>query len=168
MVILKHMQKFILFILASGLAFFLYLLQTGHISSEDFSIDKFKGNTSFEIRKNTENIDTSVNRSDIYAIIKDQEYKIFTFEGNDFKKLFKYQFVDNKYKVPVDALDAVTGTWVGNRYVFYIKENTNKEKNKVYEIYKAEYPTDQLDKLQYFKIKIVEDKDLTNQIEVTY
>ena len=162
------MQKFILFMLALGLAIFLYLLQAGYISSEDFSIDNFKGNTNFEIRKNTENIDSKVDRSDIFIIIKGQEYKIFTFEGNDFKKLFKYQFVDNKYKVPADALDAVTGTWVGNRYIFYIKENVNKENNKIYEIYKAEYPTDEINKLEYFKIKVIEDKDLTNKIEVVY
>lgn len=155
--------------LAFGLAIFLYLLQTGYISHEDFSVKKFKGDTEFEIRKNPDAIGNAVKKSDIYAIIRDKEYKIFSFEGDDFNKIYKYQFIDTKYKIPVEALDAVTGVWIGNRYVFYILEKKDENgQNTTYEIYKAEYPTDQLEKLQYFKIKVIEESEFTNKVEVKY
>ncbi len=157
------MQKFILFVLALGLAFFLYLLQNGYISNEDFSINKFKNNTGFIIRKNLDIPDSRINRSDIYVTVNNKEYKIFSFEGDDFNTLYKYQYTDPKYKIPIEANDAVTGVWIGNRYIFYIikKDNT-------YEVYKAEYPTDSPDKLEYFKIKVIEETEYTNKIEIKY
>ena len=164
------MQKFILITLIIGLGFFLYLLQAGYISKEDFNIEKFKGDTEFVIRKNTENnTDSSTQTSDIYAIIKGKEYKIFSFSGNDFKVLFKYEFADTKYKVPVNATDAIAGTWIGNRYVFYILPSIDFETKKtIYEIYEAEYPTDDISKLTYIKIKSISDDEFNNKVEIKY
>ena len=150
-----------------GLAFFLYLLKTNQINEKDFSIKKLKGNTAFEIRKNT--TDSAVKSSDIYAIIEDREYKIFTFSGNDFNKLLKAEYPQTIYKVPLEATDAISGTWIGNRYVFYILQKENKETgNKVYEVYKTEYPTDDVSKFEYYLIKSVEDSDLNQKTEVIY
>ena len=161
------MQKFILLMLILGLAFFLYLLKTNQINQKDFSIKRLQGDTEFEIRKNT--TDSAVKSSDIYVIIKDREYKIFTFSGNDFSKLLKAEYPQVIYKVPLDAIDAISGTWIGNRYVFYILQKENKETgNKVYEVYKTEYSTDDASKLEYYLIKSVEDSELSNKTEVTY
>lgn len=161
------MQKFILFMLAAGLAFFLYLLQTGQISQESFNIDKLRGETEFEIRKSTDN--TIAKSSDIFAIIRDKEYKVFTFSGNDFHKLIQAEYPLEKYRVPIGAVDAVTGTWIGNRYVFYILEKPNQDTGKkTYEIYKTEYPTDDLSKLKFYLIKSVEESDVDKTFEVKY
>lgn len=165
------MQKFILISLVLGLGFFLYLLQNGQISREDFSIDKLQGATEFVIRKSEIDIDkdSSIKSSDIYAIIQGKEYKIFTFSGDDFHKLLKYEFPDIKYKVPLDATDAITGTWIGNRYVFYIIQKDNVDtKKKTYQIYKAEYTTDNISKLEFYKIKSIEESEVDNTFEVKY
>ncbi len=168
-IILLYMQKFILFVLAVGLALFLYLLKTGYISNEDFNIKNFQSQTKFEIRDNKSSIDSNTKRSDIYAIIKNKEFKIFTFDGDDFNILYKYQYVDNKYKVPVDALTATTGVYIGNRYVFYIIEKKDDNGKVVqYDIYKTEYPTDEPSKLQYTKIKSVDEYEFSDKIEVKY
>lgn len=159
------MQKFILFILALGLSVFLYLLQTEHISRDDFNINKFKSNTGFILKKNEDFINNNTKKSDIFAFINENEYKVFTFEGDDFNKLFEYQYTDKKYKIPLDAIDAVTGKWIGNRYVIYMIKKGNN-----YEIYKTEYPTDSPDKIQYFKIKDINFEEYTNsnKIEIKY
>jgi hypothetical protein len=164
------MQNFILLTLIIGLGFFLYLLQNGQISTENFNIKKLQGETEFVIKKSEYNDPNStIKSSDIYAIIQDKEYKIFNFSGDDFNKLKKFEYSLDKYKVPFEALDAVTGTWIGNRYVFYILEKNNKETGKkIFEIYKAEYATDDVSKLKYFKIKSVEEDEVENQFEVTY
>lgn len=164
------MQKFILISLALGLGLFLYLLQIDQISNEDFNIKKLKGKTEFIIKKSDlNNTDSSVKRSDIYAIIDDEEYKIFTFSGDDFHKLFKYQFSDPKYKIPIEALDAVTGTWIGNRYVFYILEKKDMNTGENYfDIYKAEYSTDDVSKLQFYNIKSIKEYKVDNTFEVKY
>ena len=156
------MQKFILLTLVIGLGFFLYLLKTNQISQNDFSINKLKPETRFEIRKNPTD-------SDIYAVIGKNEYKVFTFSGDDFKKLLKAEYALNKYKVPFEAKDAVTGTWIGNRYVFYMLEKLSLETGKkTYEIYKAEYSTDDVSKLQYYLIKSIEQSETDNSTEVRY
>lgn len=161
------MQKFILFILALGLAFFLYLLQTGEISKDAFNVEKFKGDTEFEIRKN--NSSFFEKSSDIYAIIRGKEYKVFTFSGDDFHKLLKAEYPLEKYRVPLTAVDAISGTWVGNRYVFYILEKSNTiTKELTYEIYKTEYPTDDLSKLKFYLIKAVDESDVDGSFEVRY
>lgn len=161
------MQKFILLTLVLGLAFFLYLIQTEQINTGNFTATKFKGDTNFEIRK--QESDDYVKTSDIYVIIKDREYKIFTFSGEDFKKLSKTDYAKAIYKVPPQALHAVTGTWIGNRYVFYILEKENKtEKTKLYEIYKTEYPTDDIELLKYSLIKSVEYSEFDTKTEITY
>lgn len=164
------MQKFILIALALGLGFFLYLLQVGQISREDFSIKKLQGETGFIIKKSdSSDPNSQVKRSDIYAIIRDKEYNIFTFSGDDFHKIYRYEFPNIKYKVPLEAVDAVTGTWIGNRYVFYILEKNNPDTDKkTYEIYKAEYSTDDVTKLEYFKIKSIEESEVDNTFEVKY
>jgi len=162
-----HMQKFILISLILGLAFFLYLLQTGQIDGTTFNISKLQGATEFEIRKSEEN--PTAKSSDIYAIVNGQEHKIFTFAGDDFKKLIKAEYALEKYQVPFDATDAITGTWIGSRYVFYIIEKENPETNKkVYQIYKTEYPTDDISKLNFYLIKSVEQSDTDNSFEVKY
>ena len=161
------MQKFILIILILGLAFFLYLLQTGEISQDAFNVKKFKGDTEFSIKKN--NTDLSAKSSDIYAIIRGKEYKIFTFSGDDFHKLLKAEYSLEKYKVPLLALDAISGTWIGNRYVFYILQKSNTiTKEVIYEIYRAEYPTDDLSKLKFYLIKAVDESDVNGSFEVKY
>ena len=161
------MQKFILSTLILGLAFFLYLLQTGQINNNTFSVQALKGETEFEIRKNTD--DSSVNSSDIYAIIRDKEYKVFTFSGQDFNKLLKAEYALEKYKVPYTAIDAVSGTWVGNRYVFYILEKIDPNtRKKVYEVYKTEYSTDDLSKLNFYQILSVDEYSVDNTFEVRY
>jgi hypothetical protein len=161
------MQKFILVTLVLGLAFFLYLLQTDQIDQNDFNISNFKSDIYFEIRKNTDS--SAVKSSDIYVVAKDIEYKIFTYSGNDFKKLIKVQYSDPIYKVPLDAKSAVTLTWIGNRYVFYIIEKTDKTTNDItYEVYKTEYPTDDTSKLQYYLIQSIKKSDLSNKTEVKY
>ncbi len=161
------MQKFILFMLMLGLAFFLYLLKTNQIDQRDFNIMRLRGDTGFDIRKNT--TDLSVKSSDIYAIIKDREYKIFTFSGNDFDKLLKAEYPQTIYRVPLEATEAISGTWIGNRYVFYIlQKEDSKTKEKVYEIYKTEYSTDSNGKFEYYLIKSVKDTDLSDKTEVRY
>ncbi len=164
------MQNFILLTLVAGLGFFLYLLQNGQISVEDFNIKKLQGDTEFVIRKSEYNdTNSTIKSSDIYAIIRDKEYKIFNFSGNDFNKLKKFEYSLDKYRVPLEALDAVTGTWIGNRYVFYILEkNNNITGKKTFEIYKTEYTTDDISKLKYFKIKSVEESEVDNTFEVKY
>ncbi len=161
------MQNFILSVLILGLALFLYLLQTDQISQGDFNISIFKSDTYFEVRKN--NNDTSLKSSDVYVVIQNKEYKIFNFTGNDFKKLIKAEYPLVEYKVPADAKDAISGKLLGNRYVFYILEKVDTETNdKIYEIYKAEYPTDELSKLKYFLIKTIKESEVNNVIEVKY
>lgn len=164
------MQNFILLTLVAGLGFFLYLLQNGQISVEDFNIKKLQGDTEFVIRKSEySDTNSTIKSSDIYAIIRDKEYKIFNFSGNDFNKLKKFEYSLDKYRVPLEALDAVTGTWIGNRYVFYILEKNNTiTGKKTFEIYKTEYATDDISKLKYFKIKSVEESEVDNTFEVKY
>ena len=161
------MQNFILITIFLGLAFFLYLIKTGEISNEDFNIRKLQGNTEFIIRK-SEDINSS-RSSDIYVIVRGREYKIFTFSGNDFKKLIKAEYPLEKFRVPLEAKDAVTGTWIGNRYVFYILEKYNSETGKnLYEVYKTEYSTDDTDSVEYTKIKYIEEYEVDNSFEVRY
>ncbi len=161
------MQKFILITLILGLAFFLYLLQTEQINKNDFSIKKFKSDTDFEIRKQEDY--NSSKKSDVYAIIKDKEYDLFTFSGNDFKKINKIDYNNPIYKVPLDALNALTITWIGNRYVFYITLKDDEETGtKTYQIYKTEYPTDDIGLLKYSLIKSIEDYDTSTPVEITY
>jgi hypothetical protein len=165
------MQKFILITLALGLGFFLYLLQTGEISSEDFSIKRLQGETEFIIKKSEEEIhkDSKVKYSDIFTVVKGREYKVFSFSGDSFKKLIKAEYSLEKYRVPLEAVDAVSGTWIGNRYVFYILQKDNPETGKkTYEIYKTEYSTDDVGKLEYSKIKSIEEYEVDNTFEVRY
>lgn len=165
------MQKFILITLMLGLGFFIYLLQNDQISREDFSIKRLQGETEFIIKKSDEEIykDSKIKYSDIYAVVRGREYKIFSFSGNDFKKLTKAEYALEKYKVPFEAVDAVTGTWIGSRYVFYILQKDNSETGKkTYEIFKTEYSTDDTGKLEYFKIKSIEEYEVDNTFEVKY
>lgn len=164
------MQKFILISLALGLGFFLYLLQIGQISRDDFSIKKLQGDTGFIIKKSDlSDPNSEVKRSDIYAVIRDKEYNVFTFSGDDFHKIYRYEFPNIKYKVPLEAVAAITGTWIGNRYVFYILEKKNEDTGKkIYEIYKGEYTTDDISKLRFYNIKTVAESEVDNTFEVKY
>lgn len=160
------MQKFILIVLVLGLGFFLYLLQTGQINKSDFTINKFKGDARFEIRKTDP--DSSSKSSDIYAIIKDKEYKLYTFSGDDFHNLLKIEYAAKEYRVPINAIDAVSGVWIGNRYVLYVTERINLDNKKIYEIYKAEYATDDSSAFEYFKIKTVREDEINGTFEIKY
>lgn len=160
------MQKFILIVLVLGLGFFLYLLQTGQINKSDFTTNKFKGDACFEIRKTDP--ESSSKSSDIYAIIKDKEYKLYTFSGDDFHNLLKVEYAAKEYRVPINAIDAVSGVWIGNRYVFYVTERIDLDNKKIYEIYKAEYATDDSSAFEYFKIKTVQEDEVNGTFEIKY
>jgi hypothetical protein len=165
------MRKIILIMLCLGLGFFLYLLNEGEIQTTDFSIKKLQGETAFIIKKSEDDTykDSSVIYSDIFAVLKGKEFKVFSFYGNNFDKLLKAEYPLRQYSVPADAIDAVTGSWLGNRYIFYMisKDNPNTGK-KTFEIYKTEYPTDATDKPEYYKIKSIEEYDVDKTFEVRY
>lgn len=162
------MKKIIMIILIIGLGFFFYLLQTGQISSYTFNIDNIFNKNRFTIKTQTED-NSIVKTSNIYANILGKEYNVFTFSSDSFTRIHSYDFPNEKYRVPLKAIDAVTGTWIGNRYVLYIleKENPNT-KRKIYEIYKTEYPTDDLSKIKYYKIQSIEEPAPQDTLEVQY
>lgn len=162
------MQKFIIIILILGLGFFLYLLQTGQISKYDFSINSIFGENKF-IKKTQSEDGSDVKTSYIYADILGQEYNVFTFQGDSFTRIHKYDFPNEKYRIPLEAIDAITGTWIGNRYVLYMLEKENPDtKRKIYEVFKTEYTTDSVKKLEYFKVKTVEEVVPEKPLDVTY
>jgi hypothetical protein len=162
------MQKFIVIILILGLGFFLYLLQTGQISNYDFNVNNFFNENRFVNKTQLED-DSKVKTSNIYAYILGQEYNVFTFQGDSFVRIHKYDFPNEKYKVPLEAIDAVTGTWIGNRYVLYMLEKEIPDtKRKIYEVYKTEYATDDVKKLQYLKIKSIEEPVPEKPLDVKY
>jgi hypothetical protein len=151
------MQKFIVIVLILGLGFFLYLLQTGQINNYDFNVNSLLNENRFSIKTQIED-NSKTKTSYIYATILGQEYNVFTFSGDSFTRVRVYDFPNQKYKIPLEAIDAVTGTWIGNRYVLYILEKENPDtRKKIFEIYKTEYPTDNTKKLEYFKIKTIEE-----------
>jgi hypothetical protein len=162
------MQKFIVIILILGLGFFLYLLQTGQINGYDFNVNSIFSENRF-IKKTQLEDGSNIKTSYIYASILGQEYSVFTFRGDSFTRIRTYDFPNEKYKVPLEAIDAVTGTWIGNRYVLYIleKENPNT-KRKIYEVYKTEYATDNVKKLEYFKVKTIEEAVPEKPLDVQY
>lgn len=160
-----YMQKFILFILIIGLLFFLFLLKEGYISKENFNIKNFTSQTYLTYKKSNNPLNDK--SSDIYAYIKGKEYEIVTLSSNEFEILTKSEYPLNIYKVPLEAKSAITTTILGQRIIFYIIEN-NKNGQILYEIYKAEYPTDNISQLEYFKIKTIDQTIYDNKIEVTY
>ncbi len=159
------MQKFILFILIIGLIFFLFLLKEGYISKESFNIKNFKSDVYLTYKTSDDPLNDK--SSTVYAHIKDKEYKLINLSNNDFEELTKSEYPLNIYKVPLEAKSAITTTILGQRIVLYILEN-EQEGKKLYEIYKAEYSTDNISQLEYFKIKTIDQTEYGNKIEVTY
>lgn len=162
------MQNFILVTLIIGLGFFLYLIQTGEINSDDFNIRKLQGPARFEIVKSQAS--ALQNSSTIKLDIKGTQYDIYTFTGSDFKHIPRSEYYMKIYNVPLDAKDAVTGTWLGSRYVFYvIEENIDgSEFNLKYDVFKTEYPTDTKDTVEYTRFKTFKSLDQTNTLDVRY
>lgn len=163
--ILTHMQKFILIMLVLGLGFFLYLLKSGEVDSNDFNVRNLKNPIEFVIKK-VEVSGTEIS-STIYLNIYDQEYKVYTFTGSSFDHIPRSQYYEKRYDVPLEAKDAVTGTWLGSRYIFYVtQEGTDLE--AVYKIYKAEYPTDSTDPVEYQQIQSINGFQASGRIDVRY
>lgn len=159
------MQKFILIILILGLGFFLYLLKSGEINSSDFNIRKLKNPVEFTIKK-VEVSGTEIS-STIYLNIQDTEYKVYTFTGSSFEHIPRSQYYEKRYDVPLEAKDAVTGTWLGSRYIFYVtQEGTDLE--AVYKIYKTEYSTDSTTAVEYQQIQSINGFEASGRIDVRY
>ena len=74
------------------------------------------------------------------------------------------------YNIPLEARDAVTGTWLGSRYTFYVVEESigGSQTDFVYHIYKTEYATDSKDEVIYSKYKSIRGLDVRNTVEVRY
>lgn len=163
------MQNFILISLIIALGFFLYLIQSGEVNSNDFSIKKLQAPVQFEIVKSqTSGLEKSVT---IKLVAKGVEYEVYTFTGSDFKRVPKGEYFMKIYNIPIEAVDAVTGTWLGSRYVFYATEEPieNSRYNFQYDIYKTEYPKDTQETVTYTKFKTF--KMITagsNALEVRY
>ncbi len=159
------MQKFILITLILGLAFFLYLIKTGDINSNDFNIKNLKDPVEFIIKK-AEVGGTEIS-STIYLTVRGEEYKVYTFTGRSFEHIPRSEYYEKRYSVPLEAKDAVTGTWLGSRYIFYVvQEGTELE--AVYNVFKAEYSIDSTDPVVYHQIQSIKGFEASNLIEVKY
>lgn len=157
------MQKFIFLLLIIGLGFFLYLLKTGEIDPEQFSINKLKGPVYFEISKNS-TVDDLANRlSQIRLNARGQSHVVYAFTGTSFDHVPKAEYY--AYKIPLEAKDAVTGVWLGNRYIFYAIEVKDGDSDQ-YHVFQTEYTTDSTAPIVYKRVKIVEGFDVLNTQEV--
>lgn len=162
------MQNFILIILVLGLAFFLYLIGTGEIDSNTFNIRNIQGNTHFSIEK-LESI--SLQNSEVLRLnIKGNPYDIFNSTGMTFSHIPRSEYYMKIYDIPLEAKDAVAGTWLGTRYVFYVVEELidGSEFDVVYHVYKTEYSTDSVDPVEYSKFKSIKGLDMRNAVDVRY
>lgn len=160
------MQKFIFLFLIIGLGFFLYLLKTGEINPDDFSIKKLYGPVYFEISQNSSSDGLGNSLSQIKLNARGQQYIIYSFTGTSFDHISKSEYYDPRYKIPLEAKDAVTGVWLGNRYVFYVMEVKEKDTDTVqYHIYQTEYTTDSTAPVVYNRVKIIEGFSVLNTQE---
>lgn len=162
------MQNFILVTLIIGLGFFLYLIQTGEIDSNDFNIRKLQGPARFEIVKSQA---SGIQKSSTIKLdVKNTRYDIYTFTGSDFKHIPRSEYYMKIYNIPLEAKDAVTGTWLGSRYIFYVIEESieGSEFNLEYQVYKTEYATDTTDPVQYARYKTFRSLDNSNAVDVRY
>ncbi|MES2623086.1 MAG: hypothetical protein V4576_01605 [Patescibacteria group bacterium] len=162
------MQNFILLTLIVGLGFFLYLIKTGAIDSDDFNIKKVEGPVQFVITPSqTSSIEKS---SNIQLDVKGAKYDIYTFTGSDFKHIARSDYFMPIYNIPLEATDAVTGTWLGSRYVFYVTEEklNGSEFDLQYHVYKTEYSTDSVEPVEYIHYKTIKGLEVNNKLEVRY
>ncbi|MEN9604462.1 MAG: hypothetical protein RJB39_147 [Candidatus Parcubacteria bacterium] len=147
-----------------GLGFFLYLLKTGEINTEDFSIKKLQGPVYFEIDKNSTKDDLDNVQSQIKLIARNQPYLIYSFIGTSFSHIPKSEYYKDIYRIPLEASDAVTGTWLGTRYIFYVIEIKNEDVVE-YHIFETENTTDSTAPVVYKRIKIIEGFNVMNTQE---
>lgn len=162
------MQNFILLTLIIGLGFFLYLIQIGEIDSNDFNIRKLQGPARFEIV--TSQASALQKSSTIKLDVKGTKYDIYTFTGSDFKHIPRSEYYMKIYNIPLEAKDAVTGTWLGSRYVFYVTETPieGTQFSFEYDVFKTEYPTDTKDDVTYTRYKTFKTVDAPGALEVRY
>lgn len=163
------MQNFILITLVLGLSFFLYLIGSGEIDPAMFNITKLQGDVRFEVSK--ADADQPGNSATLNLVVKDTPYIIYSFSGMEFKHIPKTEYYMDIYRVPLEAKDAVTGIWLGSRYVFYVTEEliNGSELDLAYHIYKAEYPTDSTDPVTYIPYRTVKSLDgASGKFEVRY
>jgi hypothetical protein len=164
------MQNFIIIVLIAGLGFFLYLIQSGEIDSSTFAIRNTKNLVQFEIEK----LDSiSLQKSEVlYLNIKNSKYTIFNSTGISFTRVPRSEYYMNIYDIPLEAKDAVTATWLGYRYVFYVIEEIDYSSKDsagiLYQVYKTEYPTDSVDPVVYKLFKSIRGLDVGNAIDVRY
>lgn len=162
------MQNFIIVTLIAALAFFLYLIQSGEIDANMFSVKNLQGKTEFSIEK----VDSMSLRDsqNLLLLIKGNPYTIFNATGMDFAHIPKTEYYMKIYDIPLEAKDAVTATWLGVRYVFYVMEEyiDGSELDIIYRVYKTEYPTDSTEPVEYTQFKTIRGLDLQNSVEVTY
>ncbi len=149
-------QKIIFLCLILGLSFFLYLLKTGDISQEAFNVNKLRAPIHFEVEDSVSKEDISNKLSEIKLVARGVKYTVYTFGGTKFTHLTRLEYLDNRYNVPSEASDALTAVWLGTRYNFYVIEE-KKDKDVIYRIYKAAYPTDNVKELEYVEIKTIQD-----------
>lgn len=163
------MQNFIIITLILGLSFFLYLIGSGEIDPSVFSIKRFQGDVQFEISKSNQG--EMQNSATLNLDIKGIPYVIYSFSGMDFTHIPRSEYYMKIYNVPLEAKDAVTGIWLGSRYVFYVTEEpiNGSELDMLYTIYKTEYPTDSTEPVEYIKYKTIKSLDgVNNKLEVRY
>jgi len=162
------MQNFILIVLVLGLGFFLYLIKIGEIDSDMFNIRNLQGSVRFEIVK----LDSiSLQKSEVLRLdIKGYPYDIYSFTGMEFKHIPRSEYYMKIYNIPLEAKDAVTGTWLGSRYNFYVVEESinGSEFDLIYRVYKTEYPTDSIEPVEYTPFKSVRGLDIRNAVDVRY
>lgn len=145
-------QKMIFIFLIVGLGFFLYLLKTGEISQDAFSIKNFQKPVHFEIKQQANTDDFGNTIFDIKLVVKNVEYTIYSFSKTEFKKLGITEYSEKKYQIPNYAKDAVSGNWLGTRYTFYVTEENN-ETGTMYRVYRATQAYDSLQEPSYSVIK---------------
>lgn len=148
-----------------GLAFFLYLVKSGDIDSNDFNIRKLKNPVEFVIKK-VEVSGTEIS-STIYLNIQGAEYKVYTFTGSSFDHIPRSEYYEKRYDVPLEAKDAVTGTWLGSRYIFYVIQE-GKDLEALYKVYRTEYPTDSTDAVEYKQIQTIKGFEASGRVDVRY
>jgi hypothetical protein len=112
----------------------------------------------------------SLQKSEVLNLnIKGSLYAMFNATGITFSHIPRSQYYMSIYDLPLEAEDAVTATWLGSRYVFYVIEEFNEDgTNVVYKVYKTEYPTDSVDPVTYTLFKSIRGLDVTNAIDVRY
>lgn len=167
--IIQNMQNIILVTLVLGLGFFLYLIGSGEIDPNLFSIKRFQGDVRFEVSKESSN--SLKNSATLSLNIKGTPYTVYNFSDMDFKHIPKSEYYMKIYNIPLEAKDAVAGIWLGSRYVFYVTEEQFGESSidKIYNIYKTEYLTDSTEDVEYIKFKSIKNLDgINNKLEVRY